>query len=66
MAWDIWIKGNHFVWLLWQNFNVEICENTSKERRSYEAPAGNEDPAELASCQFIAPVAIFISLVEPF
>ena len=47
---------------------------TSRERRSCdaptgkecEAPVGKEDLAELASCQFLALVAIFLSLEEPF
>ena len=33
------IKGNHFVWLLWQNFKVGNLWNTSRERRPWEAPA---------------------------
>ena len=46
--------------------------STNRERRScnapageeFEAPTGKEDPAELASCQFLTLVAIFFSLVN--
>ena len=38
------IKGDCFVWLPWQNFIVgNLCSN-SREGRSFEAPAGKEDP----------------------
>ena len=42
MAWEMSIKGGHFVWLPLRNFKVENLQNSSRERPC-EAAAGKED-----------------------
>ena len=45
MVWDtcMSIKGDHFIWLLRQNFKVGNLWCTSRERRPCDAQAGKED-----------------------
>ena len=64
MASGMSVKGDHFVWLPWQNFRLGIFEALAgtehpvkhqQGKRPCEAPSGKE-----VSCLFLALVAIFL------
>ena len=54
------IKGYHFVWLLWQNVKVGNLMMHQQGKKTCEAPAGKEDPAELVSCPFFSSGSHFV------